>query len=176
MEEDKLRFDPVEEDGLVEDGEQGMFEHFRLNVDPGQTPMRVDKFMATHLEDTSRHRVQCAIKEGYVRVGDKIIPVQTVDIVCFVSMNKGSYLICFDGARYAVNPSLDEVSEALDPSQFFRVSRSAIVAKKAVVSADRQPNGKLNLEISLPVPGQEEGAGLEVSRARVDAFLEWLEA
>ena len=120
---------------------------------------------------------QESYKERFlVRVGDKIIPVQTVDIVCFVSMNKGSYLICFDGARYAVNPSLDEVSEALDPSQFFRVSRSALVAKKAVVSADRQPNGKLNLEISLPVPGQEEGAGLEVSRARVDAFLEWLEA
>ena len=120
---------------------------------------------------------QESYKERFlVRVGDMIIPVQTVDIVCFVSMNQGSYLIGFDGARHAVNPSLDEVSEALDPSQFFRVSRSAIVAKKAVVSADRQPNGKLNLEISLPVPGQEEGAGLEVSRARVDAFLEWLEA
>ena len=36
------------------DEEQGMFEHFRLNVDKGQNPMRVDKYMATHLEDTSR--------------------------------------------------------------------------------------------------------------------------
>ena len=51
MDEDLSRFD-IEEADLVEDGEQGMFEHFRLNVDPGQTPMRVDKFMATHLEDT----------------------------------------------------------------------------------------------------------------------------
>ena len=88
MEEDKLRFDPVEEDGLVEDGEQGMFEHFRLNVDPGQTPMRVDKFMATHLEDTSRHRVQCAIKEGYVRVGDKIAKANLIvrpgDVIRFM--------------------------------------------------------------------------------------------
>jgi len=48
-----------------------MFEHFRLNVDPGQAPMRVDKFMASHLEDTSRHRIQLAIKEGYVKVGEK---------------------------------------------------------------------------------------------------------
>lgn len=56
---------------LIEDEEQGMFEHFRLSVDPGQAPIRIDKFMSSHLEDTSRHRIQCAIKEGYVFVGDK---------------------------------------------------------------------------------------------------------
>ena len=55
----------------IEDEEQGMFEHFRLTVDAGQAPMRLDRYMADHLEDTSRHRIQCAIKEGYVRVGEK---------------------------------------------------------------------------------------------------------
>ena len=53
---------------LIEDAEQGMFEHFRLNVDAGQVPIRIDKFMSAHLEDTSRNRIQCAIKEGYVKV------------------------------------------------------------------------------------------------------------
>ena len=61
----------AEPDEVIEDDEQGMFEHFRLNVDPGQTPLRIDKFMASHLEDTSRHRIQLAIKEGYVKVGEK---------------------------------------------------------------------------------------------------------
>lgn len=55
----------------VEEEEQEMFEHFRLDVDPGQSPMRLDKYMVSHLEDTSRHRIQCAIKEGYVFVNDK---------------------------------------------------------------------------------------------------------
>ena len=41
-----------------------MFEHFRILVDKGQEPLRVDKFIATHQEDTSRHRVQQAIKLG----------------------------------------------------------------------------------------------------------------
>ena len=50
-------------DEEAEDEEQGMFEHFRLNVDKGQTPIRIDKYMAAHLEDTSRHRIQCAIKQ-----------------------------------------------------------------------------------------------------------------
>jgi len=63
--------DVILESGAEGDDEQGMYEHFRLNVDPGQMPVRVDKFMAGHLESTSRHRIQCAIKNGYVKVNDK---------------------------------------------------------------------------------------------------------
>ena len=72
----------------VEDEEQGMFEHFRLNVDAGQVPIRIDKFMSSHLEDTSRHRIQCAIKEGFVKVGDKTakanLLVRPGDLIRFV--------------------------------------------------------------------------------------------
>lgn len=85
MDEERLYND---QEDSVEDEEQGMFEHFRLNVDVGQTPMRVDKYMAKHLEDTSRHRVQCAIKEGYVRVNDKIAKANLIirpgDVIRFV--------------------------------------------------------------------------------------------
>ena len=38
----------VEEDASADD-EQGMFEHFRMAVDPGQAPLRIDKYMASHL-------------------------------------------------------------------------------------------------------------------------------
>ena len=76
------------DDELIEDAEQGMFEHFRLNVDAGQEPIRIDKFMSAHLEDTSRNRIQCAIKEGYVKVGDKTakanLLVRPGDVIRFV--------------------------------------------------------------------------------------------
>ena len=73
---------------VPEDEEQGMFEHFRLNVDAGQEPIRIDKFMASHLEDTSRNRIQCAIKLGYVKVGEKTamanLLVRPGDVIRFV--------------------------------------------------------------------------------------------
>ena len=98
--EQELMF-PVEEesaaDGLIveegeesasEEDEQGMFEHFRLNVDKGQMPLRVDKYMACHLMDTSRHRVQLAIKNGYVKVNDKPAKANLIvrpgDVIRFV--------------------------------------------------------------------------------------------
>ena len=65
-----------------------MFEHFRLVVDPGQEPVRIDKYMAGHLENTSRHRIQLAIKNGYVKVGEKTAKANLIispgDVIRFV--------------------------------------------------------------------------------------------
>ena len=76
------------QDLLPGDEEQGMFEHFRFVVDKGQEPVRVDKYMSSHMEDTSRHRIQCAIKEQYVRVNDKVVKanyiVRPEDVISFV--------------------------------------------------------------------------------------------
>lgn len=72
----------------MEDNGNELFEHFRLTVDKGQAPLRLDKYMSAHLEDTSRHRIQLAIKEGYVQVGDKTARANYIvrpdDIIRFV--------------------------------------------------------------------------------------------
>lgn len=52
---------------------QEMFEHFRFVVDKGQTPLRIDKYLSTHMENTSRHRIQLAIKQEYIRVNDRVV-------------------------------------------------------------------------------------------------------
>ena len=65
-----------------------LFEHFRLVADQGQAPMRIDKFMSTHLEDTSRSRVQQALKEGHVYVGEEQVKANYIvrpgDVIRFV--------------------------------------------------------------------------------------------
>ena len=70
------------------DEEQELFEHFRMVVDPGQEPLRIDKYMSAHMEKTSRHRVQCAIKEGFVQVGEKTVKANYIvrpgDVIRFV--------------------------------------------------------------------------------------------
>ena len=71
-----------------EDEEQEMFEHFRFELDKGQAPMRVDKYLATHMENTSRHRIQLAIKEDYIRVNGKVAKANCIvrpgDVITFV--------------------------------------------------------------------------------------------
>ncbi len=83
-------FDPAVtgDEVAYEDEGQEMFEHFRFDIDKGQTPMRVDKYLATHMEYTSRHRIQLAIKQDYIRVNDKVVKANYVvrpgDVVTFV--------------------------------------------------------------------------------------------
>jgi len=68
--------------------EDRMFEHFRLVADQGQAPVRLDVYMSTHLEDTSRSRIQQALKEGYVLVNEQAgkanYIVRPGDIIKFV--------------------------------------------------------------------------------------------
>ena len=91
FEEDRIEdFDSAQvgDEVAYEDEQQEMFEHYRFDISAGQVPMRVDKYLATHMEYTSRHRIQLAIKAEYIRVNDKIVKANYVvrpgDVVTFV--------------------------------------------------------------------------------------------
>jgi len=43
-----------------------LFEHFRFTADPGQTTLRIDKFLSNKLENTSRSRIQSAANAGNI--------------------------------------------------------------------------------------------------------------
>ncbi len=64
-----------EEEGNEEELEEQatLFEHFRVIVDAGQTPLRVDKFLVDHIEHSSRNRIQQAADAGFLFAGDKAI-------------------------------------------------------------------------------------------------------
>ena len=68
--------------------EQEMFEHYRYVVDPGQAPVRIDKYLTGQMEYTSRNRIQLAIKAEFVRVADKTVKANYIvrpgDVITFV--------------------------------------------------------------------------------------------
>ncbi len=65
-----------------------LYEHFKFLVDPGQTHLRIDKFLFNRLEGTSRNRIQAAAKAGNILVNTQPIkpnyrvkPGDTISIV-----------------------------------------------------------------------------------------------
>jgi len=48
-----------------------LFEHYRIIVDKGQQPLRIDKFLINRLPHTSRTRIQNAALAGNILVNDK---------------------------------------------------------------------------------------------------------
>ncbi len=53
---------------IEEEDDQQLYEHFRLEVDPGQEAVRVDKFLFEHMQHSSRNRIQRAGDAGFVHV------------------------------------------------------------------------------------------------------------
>lgn len=81
-----------EDDDIISDGtsaaDDEMFEHFAITVDKGQSLMRIDKFLTTRLENTSRNRIQNAADSGSILVNGvavkssyRVKPLDKVSIV-----------------------------------------------------------------------------------------------
>lgn len=68
IEENEI-FDEFEDSEELEETEDGaLFEHYNLVVDPGQTLIRIDKFLSDRLKNASRSRLQNAADSGNILV------------------------------------------------------------------------------------------------------------
>ena len=67
MTDETIQIEEIEE---LED-EQSLYEHFRMVVDAGQAPLRIDKYMLEHQQHTSRNRIQKAADAGFIHVNDR---------------------------------------------------------------------------------------------------------
>jgi len=68
--------------------QQELFEHYRFKVDPGQSLLRIDKYLFSRLENISRTRIQSAANAGNILVNNnpvkpnyKVKPDDIVQIV-----------------------------------------------------------------------------------------------
>ena len=48
----------MSEEVLLNIDQEELWERWRCQVDKGQTPLRVDKFLSQHMAGTSRNRIQ----------------------------------------------------------------------------------------------------------------------
>jgi len=53
------------------EGDGQLYEHFRMEVDKGQEPVRIDKYLSEHQPHSSRNRIQKAADAGFIHVNDK---------------------------------------------------------------------------------------------------------
>jgi two-component system LytT family response regulator len=102
------------------------------------------------------------------RVGDRVFFVDLADVTHFYARDKLTYAATAAKA-YAVDHTIAELEERLDPAAFVRVHRSAIVNVRYVREADARWSGKLVLRLSDPL-----GTELVVARDRARAVRERL--
>jgi len=97
---------------------------------------------------------------GQVRV------VATADID-YISASGPYAELHVGGKTYVIRERMQLLEERLDPSQFFRVHRSAIVRLDRIDTLLREPGGDYTLKL-------KNGAQLSVSRTRIEALERWM--
>ena len=78
-EEETIFEDELNDDFLPAEPNEGaegeLYEHFRVIVDKGQEPVRIDKFLFERMQHSSRNRIQKAADAGYIHVNN--VPVKS---------------------------------------------------------------------------------------------------
>lgn len=62
--------DDIQDEELDDEGGQ-LYEHFRMVVDKGQEPERIDKYLFVRMQHSSRNRIQKAADAGFIHVNGR---------------------------------------------------------------------------------------------------------
>ena len=127
-----------------------------------QSPQGSD--MADRLEQLLTHLSSPALRRLRVRTGDKIVLVDTADIVYFEAKDKYTFLHTVD-QEHLIDETLNELEQKLDGRDFARIHRSAIVNLKYVREIVKWFGGKQ--KVRLKDKAQTE---LVVSRGYAEAI------
>jgi DNA-binding LytR/AlgR family response regulator len=109
-------------------------------------------------------------KRFTARVGEHLKLFHTDDVQLFYSENKGTYLNIENGRNYLIDTKLESLLDELDPEQFFRISRQAIIHINAIDDMISYTNSRIQIKIN-----SFKEFDLIVSRERVKEFKIWLE-
>ena len=78
----------MKEENINGNEDQELFEHYRIEVDAGQKPLRIDKFLVNRIENASRSKIQSAadaenilVNNNPVKSNYKVKPNDVVSIV-----------------------------------------------------------------------------------------------
>lgn len=148
-------------------------------ISPDELRTAIDKYRAQtkttpypqHVFDTVLHTLTRKYKSKFlIKVGEHLRVIPINDIQCFYSMEKSVFLQNQQGRDYAVNYSLDQLEELLDPEKFYRINRRYIVAFESIQDIISYSNSRLLLKLET-----NSSDDLIVSRERVQKFRQWLE-
>jgi DNA-binding LytR/AlgR family response regulator len=149
---------PVDLNGL-----KNAIDKFKENNSPKEIPAQVFDSIMFSLTKKFKNKF-------VMNVGEHIKVFTADDIQCFYSLEKYTFLQNNSGRDYAINYTLDQLEDLLDPAQFFRINRKFIVSFSAISDIISYSNSRLKVKLS-----SNESDDLIVSREKVQDFKKWLE-
>ena len=128
---------------------------------------------ATRLEqllDNLNHTGRTPKKRFLVKKGEQLIPITDEEIAYFYTENELVYLVTDRNKKYAIDHTLEQLENLIDPTRFFRINRQFILNIAAIREIHTYFSNRLKLRVH-PSPDDE----VLVSKGKVKGFKEWME-
>ncbi|MDW7690477.1 LytTR family DNA-binding domain-containing protein [Flammeovirgaceae bacterium SG7u.111] len=125
----------------------------------------IDKLLGALNQEKKSYKSRFLVKSG-----NTILSVGTEKIAYFFSEDKVAFLVTHEGKKYALNQSLDQLEQMLDPYYFFRVNRQIIVRVEAVKAIHPYFKGRLLLDLQPDVSFE-----VVVSSSKAPELKDWLD-
>jgi len=170
--------------------DQYMQQAFKVNsvdyllkpIDPKEMEAALDKYEKYHISGTPmNHSIgvtqllatlsQKVYKKRFlVKIGQQLTYLLVADIAYFYSKDGLVFACQQSGKRHNIDYTLDQLTEVLNPSDFFRINRKIVIRLSAIHKIHTYFNSRLQLELT-------PRTDLEtiVSRERVGDFKKWLD-
>ena len=104
-----------------------------------------------------------------INFGQKIKYFNINEISYFYSEKGISFLVLFSSGEYPVDYSLDQLSELINPNDFFRINRQFLVSIRSIKNINVFPKSRLQIELQPPFADD-----VFVTIDKVTKFKEWL--
>jgi DNA-binding LytR/AlgR family response regulator len=108
-------------------------------------------------------------KRFLVKMAQKLVSVETAEIAYFYSDGRLNFFKTNDNKKFVVDYTMDELEEMLDPSAYFRISRSFYVSIHCIDKIDEYFGNRLILQLKPAVDKEAL-----VSREKVTDFKKWM--
>lgn len=150
-------------------------------INPTELEFALTKFSNAQTSEPKEYVDLSTLKEFYsksaenqktrflVQSGDTYTYVSINEIAYFISEDKYSIIVTFDGHRYILDESLSHLEGSLPTRSFYRPARNIIVHINAIEKASKYFNSRLKLYLR-PKPDFD----IIVSRIKVKDFLNWM--
>ncbi len=105
-----------------------------------------------------------------VKSGQSIKTIPSEKVAYFLAEEGVVLLVTFEGKRFVVNYTLDQLEDLLDPEIFFRANRQLIINIRAVKEVSPYFKGRLHLTLQPSLAGDHI-----ISSNKASVFKEWLD-
>lgn len=127
--------------------------------------------IGTDLIQNIREMISKPYKSRFmIKVGDHIKSVDVDEVLYFYSQQKGTFLHTSDKRNYAIDYTLDKLTELLNPDTFTRINRQYIASHSAIEELISISGSKLKVRLLHSDDDQ-----VYISRERLTAFKKWLD-